>query len=103
MTRRVVLLTLAVTSLVVIAFLAPLLSLVRDVAANQATIEASGQAQSAAAVVTIGGDALTSTLQLQPTTTVFRFSMTCRWKVRLRGAAGGAVTIALTCDGQLEA
>ena len=38
MTRRVVLLTLGVTSLVVIAFLAPLLSLVRDVAASQATV-----------------------------------------------------------------
>ena len=50
MTRRVVLLTLGVTSLVLIAFLAPLLSLVRDVAANQATIEATVQAQ-------IGGSA----------------------------------------------
>ncbi len=49
MTRRVVLLTLGVTSLVVIAFLAPLLSLVRDVAASQATVQASVQAQSAAA------------------------------------------------------
>ena len=51
MTRRIVLLTLAVTSLVVIAFLVPLLSLVRDVAASQATIQASVQAQSAAALV----------------------------------------------------
>ena len=74
MTRRVVLLTLGVTSLVVIAFLVPLLSLVRDVAANQATIEASVQAQSAAALVNLGGDPLTSALQVQPNTTVFRFT-----------------------------
>jgi signal transduction histidine kinase len=76
MTRRVVLLTLGVTSLVVIAFLAPLLSLVRDVAASQATVQASVQAQSAAAVVNLSdkGAALTSTLQTQPNTTVFHFS-----------------------------
>ncbi len=74
MTRRVVLLTLGVTSLVVIAFLAPLLSLVRDVAANQATIEATVQAQSAAALVNLDQDALTSTLQGQPNTTVFSFT-----------------------------
>jgi len=76
MTRRVVLLTLAVTSLVVIAFLAPLLSLVRDVAASQATVVASAQAQSAAAVVNLNdqGAALMSTLQTQPNTTVFSFT-----------------------------
>ncbi|HST66988.1 MAG TPA: HAMP domain-containing sensor histidine kinase [Mycobacteriales bacterium] len=51
MTRRIVLLTLAVTSLVVIAFLVPLLSLVRDVAASRETIEATVEAQSAAALV----------------------------------------------------
>jgi len=75
MTRRVVLLTLGVTSLVVIAFLAPLLSLVRDVAASQATVVASAQAQSAAAVVNLNdqGAALRSTLQTQPNTTVFKF------------------------------
>jgi hypothetical protein len=75
MTRRVVLLTLRVTSLVVIAFLAPLLSLVRDVAASQATVQASVQAQSAAALVN-GTDqfALISTLQTQPNTSVFHFS-----------------------------
>jgi signal transduction histidine kinase len=74
MTRRVVLLALAVTSLVVIAFLAPLLSLVRDVAASRATIEATVQAQSAAAVVDPtdpNAAALASTLQGQPNTTVF--------------------------------
>jgi signal transduction histidine kinase len=76
MTRRVVLLTLGVTSLVVIAFLAPLLSLVRDVAASQATVRASTQAQSAAAVVNLNDQeaALVSTLQTQPNTTVFHFS-----------------------------
>jgi signal transduction histidine kinase len=50
-TRRIVALTLAVTSLVVIAFLVPLLSLVRDVAASQETIEATVEAQSVAALV----------------------------------------------------
>jgi signal transduction histidine kinase len=73
MTRRVVLLTLGVTSLVVIAFLAPLLSLVRDVAASRATIEATVQAQSAAALVNLDEAALASTLQRQPNTTVFAF------------------------------
>jgi signal transduction histidine kinase len=53
-TRRIVLLTLAVTSLVVIAFLVPLLSLVRDVAASRETIEATVEAQSAAALVVPG-------------------------------------------------
>ena len=71
MTRRVVLLTLGVTSLVVIAFLAPLLSLVRDVAASQATMQASVQAQSAAALVNLDPTALASTLQRQPNTTIF--------------------------------
>ena len=71
MTRRVVLLTLGVTSLVVIAFLAPLLSLVRDVAASQATVQASVQAQSAAALVNLDPTALASTLQRQPNTTIF--------------------------------
>ncbi len=77
MTRRVVLLTLGVTSLVVIAFLAPLLSLVRDVAASRATLLASVQAQSAAALVnftTDQGAALSSTLQTQPNTTVFHYA-----------------------------
>jgi signal transduction histidine kinase len=72
--RRIVLLTLAVTSLVVIAFLVPLLSLVRDVAANRATIRATVQAQTAASLVNIVNEqALTDTLQSEPTTTVFRF------------------------------
>ena len=74
MTRRVVLLTLGVTSLVVIAFLAPLLSLVRDVAASQATVQASVQAQSAAALVNLDQTALASTLQQQPNTTVFKIA-----------------------------
>ena len=77
MTRRVVLLTLGVTSLVVIAFLAPLLSLVRDVAASRATLLASVQAQSAAALVNLTTDqgaALSSTLQTQPNTTVFHYA-----------------------------
>jgi signal transduction histidine kinase len=73
-TRRIVLLTLAVTSLVVIAFLVPLLSLVRDVAANRATIRATVQAQTAASLVDVVGEqALTDTLQSEPTTTVFQF------------------------------
>jgi signal transduction histidine kinase len=71
-TRRIVLLTLAVTSLVVIAFLLPLLSLVRNVAESRATIRATVQAQTAASLVNLVGDqALTDTLQGQPTTTVF--------------------------------
>jgi signal transduction histidine kinase len=74
MTRRVVLLALGVTSLVVIAFLAPLLSLVRDVAASQATIQATVEAQSAAALVNLDPAALTATLQRQPNTTVFMFA-----------------------------
>jgi signal transduction histidine kinase len=72
--RRIVLLTLAVTSLVVIAFLVPLLSLVRSVAANRATIQATVQAQTAASLVgVVDAQGLTDTLQTQPTTTVFTF------------------------------
>ena len=56
MTRRIVLLTLAVTSLVVIAFLLPLLSLVRNVAESRATIRATVQAQTAASLVNLVGD-----------------------------------------------
>jgi signal transduction histidine kinase len=74
MSRRIVLLTLAVTSLVVIAFLVPLLSLVRNVAASQATIEATVQAQSTAALVTGDQAVLSSTLQTQPNTAVFHFT-----------------------------
>ena len=88
MTRRVVLLTLGVTSLVVIAFLVPLLSLVRDVAASRATLLASVQAQSAAALVNLTTDqgaALSSTLQTQPNTTVFHYA-----DGRLSGVAGCA-------------
>lgn len=70
-------LTLALTSLVVIAFLVPLLALVRDVAASRETIEATVEAQSAAALVGIDDGALTVTLQWLNTgsarrTTVFR-------------------------------
>lgn len=57
------LLTLAVTSLVVIAFLVPLLALVRDVAASRETIEATVEAQSAAALVNIDDGALAVTLE----------------------------------------
>ena len=58
MTRRIVLLALAVTSLVVIAFLVPLLFLVRDVAASRATIQGTIEAQSAAAFVNVDNTAL---------------------------------------------
>jgi signal transduction histidine kinase len=76
-TRRIVLLTLAVTSLVVIAFLVPLLSLVRDVAASQETIEATVEAQSAAALVVPdtaanANDALVTRLEQLNTGTVRR-------------------------------
>jgi signal transduction histidine kinase len=57
-TRRIVLLALAVTSLVVIAFLVPLLFLVRDVAASRATIQGTIEAQSAAAFVNVDDAAL---------------------------------------------
>jgi signal transduction histidine kinase len=60
--RRIVLLTLAATSLVVLAFLVPLLALVRQVAASQETIEATVEAQSAAALVNIDPAALDLTL-----------------------------------------
>lgn len=56
-------LTLAVTSLVVIAFLVPLLSLVRDVAASRETIEATVEAQSAAALVNVDDASLALILQ----------------------------------------
>jgi signal transduction histidine kinase len=59
-TRRIVLLALAVTSLVVIAFLVPLLFLVRDVAASRETIQGTVEAQSAAAFVNVSDDALAS-------------------------------------------
>ena len=91
MTRRVVLLTLGVTSLVVIAFLAPLLSLVRDVAASQATVQASVQAQSAAALVNLDQTALASTLQQQPNTTVFKI------------APGGRVSVVMGAPAQPDA
>jgi signal transduction histidine kinase len=87
MTRRVVLLTLGVTSLVVIAFLAPLLSLVRDVAASQATVQASVQAQSAAALVNLDPTALASTLQRQPNTTVFTIGADGRRVTAMTGAS----------------
>lgn len=62
MSRRIVLLTLAVTSLVVLAFLVPLLSLVRDVAAARETTYATGEAQSTAALVGVDDDTLAATL-----------------------------------------
>jgi signal transduction histidine kinase len=82
-TRRVVLLTLAVTSLVVIAFLVPLLALVRDVAASRETIEATVEAQSAAALVNVDDTALTLRLQglnsgSARQTTVFFFAPNAR-------------------------
>jgi len=84
--RRIVLVTLAVTTLVVLAFLVPLLALVRDVAASQETITATVEAQSAAALVNVDDAALDTTLQrLNATsdrrTTVFAGD-------RVRGAAG---------------
>jgi signal transduction histidine kinase len=60
--RRIVWLTLALTALVGIAFLVPLLSLVRDVAASGETIEATVEAQSAAALVNVADEALDVTL-----------------------------------------
>ena len=77
MTRRVVWLTLAVVSLVGIAFLVPLLALVRDVAAARETTEARAEAQSVAALVGVSEDALRVTLERvnagpQRRTSVFR-------------------------------
>ena len=63
MSRRIVWLTLALTSLVGIAFLVPLLFLVRDVAASRATITATVEAQSAAAQVNVNPDGLALVLQ----------------------------------------
>jgi signal transduction histidine kinase len=96
MTRRVVLLTLGVTSLVVIAFLAPLLSLVRDVAASQATVQASVQAQSAAALVNLDPAALASTLQRQPNTTVFTIGADGRVSAVTGAPAQPDATVAAT-------
>jgi signal transduction histidine kinase len=76
--RRIVLLTLATTSLVVLAFLVPLLFLVRDVADAREMSQANAEAQTvAAAVGTDGLDAVL--LQVNGTasgrqTTVFRGS-----------------------------
>lgn len=77
MTRRIVWLTLAVTSLVGIAFLVPLLQLVRDVAASRETVEARSDAQSVAALVGVDDTSLRVTLERVNTgserrTTVFR-------------------------------
>jgi signal transduction histidine kinase len=76
-TRRIVWLTLAVTSLVGIAFLVPLLALVRDVAASRETVEAQADAQSVAALAGLSDESLALTLQRVNTgserrTTVFR-------------------------------
>ena len=78
MTRRIVLLALAVTSLVVIAFLVPLLFLVRDVATSRATLQGTLEAQSAAAFVNVVDDAalesLVDSLNTEDRrTTVFQF------------------------------
>jgi signal transduction histidine kinase len=77
-TRRIVLLALAVTSLVVIAFLVPLLFLVRDVATSRATLQGTLEAQSAAAFVNVVDDAalesLVDSLNTEDRrTTVFQF------------------------------
>jgi signal transduction histidine kinase len=77
-TRRIVLLALAVTSLVVIAFLVPLLFLVRDVATSRATLQGTLEAQSAAAFVNVVDDAALETLvdslnTEDRRTTVFQF------------------------------
>ncbi len=62
MTRRILLLATAVTGLVVVAFLVPLLFLVRDVAAARAVAAATIEAQSAAALVGVDDEALMLTL-----------------------------------------
>lgn len=90
MTRRIVLLTLAVTSLVVLAFLVPLLSLVRDVAASRETIEATVEAQSVAALVGTGtgtDEALSNRLEELNTGTVRRTTV---FAVPASGPAQGA-------------
>jgi signal transduction histidine kinase len=61
--RRIVLLTVAVTSLVVLAFLVPLLFLVRDVAEAREMSQANAEAQTVAAAVGLGGDGLDVVLQ----------------------------------------
>ena len=55
MSRRIVLLTLATTSLVVLAFLVPLLFLVRDVADAREMSQANAEAQTVAAAVSTDG------------------------------------------------
>ena len=55
MSRRIVLLTLATTSLVVLAFLVPLLFLVRDVADAREMSQANAEAQTVAAAVAADG------------------------------------------------
>lgn len=90
MTRRIVLLTLAVTSLVVIAFLVPLLSLVRDVAASRETIEATVEAQSVAALVGTGTgteEAVSNRLEELNTGTVRRTTV---FAAAAAGASQGA-------------
>ena len=62
MSRRIVLLTLATTSLVVLAFLVPLLFLVRDVADAREMSQANAEAQTVAAAVGVGGPALDAVL-----------------------------------------
>lgn len=63
MSRRIVLLTLATTSLVVLAFLVPLLFLVRDVAEAREMSQANAEAQTVAAAVGIGDAGLDVVLQ----------------------------------------
>lgn len=77
MSRRIVLLTLATTSLVVLAFLVPLLFLVRDVADAREMSQANAEAQTVAAAVGVGGPALDAVLEQVNSgssrrTTVFR-------------------------------
>ncbi|MEN3360553.1 MAG: hypothetical protein V7637_4535, partial [Mycobacteriales bacterium] len=57
MTRRILLLSMAATSLVVIAFLIPMLYLVRDVTNARAEVAATVEAQSIAAQIGVVGDA----------------------------------------------
>lgn len=98
MSRRIVLLTLAVTSLVVLAFLAPLLSLVRDVAASRETAIATTEAQSTAALVGVDEGSLIATLQRingpdsPRRTTVFRPGGSVEGAAAARDAGVTAVT-----------
>ena len=63
MSRRIVLLTLATTSLVVLAFLVPLLFLVRDVADAREMSQANAEAQTVAVAVGTDTGGLTAVLE----------------------------------------